>query len=249
MDDALPGTAWIRAKAEISSGAPSYGAVVTTVRAGAERFRWIGLDASDRFTELTGGITVVLTVLVGTSFFADDVDDPRDVLVGLAVVAALAAGLSGGVMNVVEDLYEDAQDRHDELAITSATPQEQLALVQELLADELDVQVDEEVAGRLVAAITAEPPRPVRVRAVNLRDVVASLLLNAVPLVPVVLAFWLIDDWRTALLVADLLLVAALFAVGYVYGFRLRFAPLVCGSVMLGVGLVLVAISTLSDSL
>lgn len=213
------------------------------------RFRWVGLDPSDRLAELTGGITVVLTVLVGTSFIADDVDDPRDVLVGLAIVAALAAGLSGGVMNVIEDLYEDAARRHEELEITSADADRQRGLVRDLLDEQLDVEVDDDVVDRLVAAIAAEPPDPVRVTAVNVRDVVASVLLNVAALVPVVLTFWLIDDWHTALLAAEVLLVAALFVVGYVFGFRLRFAPIVCGTVMLGVGLLLVAISTLSDSI
>ncbi len=83
----------------------------------------------------------------------------------------------------------------------------------------------------------------------NLRDVVASVLLNMVALIPVMLAFWLFSDWNDALLAAELSLVVGLFLTGYLYGFRLRFSPIVCGVSMMLVGLVLVAISSLSESI
>lgn len=220
-----------------------------TGNADQRRFRLFGLDPANRLAELTSGITVVLTILVGTSFVADDVDDPRDVLVGLAVVAAFASGLSGGIMNVIESLYDDAALRRDELTITHADLTERRALVRRLLDDHIDVDIDDEAADRVVEAILDEPPESVRVRAIDVRDVIASVVLNLLAMLPVVLVFWLIDDWHTALLVAEIVLVAALFVVGYFYGFRLRFAPIVCGQVMLGVGLALVGISTLSDSL
>ena len=214
-----------------------------------KRFQWIGLDPADRMAEVTSGIAVVRTLLVGTSFYADDIADPRGVLVGVAVVAALASGLAGGVMNVVEDLYEDAELRHDTLQITQAARDARRAIVREQLEEDLGVEVPDEIADQLVEIITKTAPPAIRVEPVNLRDVVASILLNLIALVPVVLAFWLIDDWHVALLVADILLVAALFGAGVVYGARLRISRLVSGLLLMLVGLALVAISSLSESI
>ena len=219
------------------------------VRVGAfKRSELIGLDPSDRLAEITSGIAVMLTLLAGTSFYADDVTDPRHVLVGVAIVAALASGLSGGVMNVVEDLYEDAERRRDRLMISSSAETKR-ALVREQLEEEFGIEVSDEVADQLVTVITQSAPSPVRVEPVNVRDVVASILLNCIALVPVLLAFWLVGDWHRALLTADIVLVACLFATGFLYGFRLRFSPIVCGLAMMLVGAGLVAISSLSNSL
>ena len=220
------------------------------VRVGAfKRSELIGLDPSDRLAEITSGIAVMLTLLAGTSFYADDVTDPRHVLVGVAIVAALASGLSGGVMNVVEDLYEDAERRRDKLMISSSAAETKRALVREQLEEEFGIEVSDEVADQLVTVITQSAPSTVRVEPVNVRDVVASILLNCIGLVPVLLAFWLVSDWHRALLTADIVLVACLFVTGFLYGSRLRFSPIVCGLAMMLVGVGLVSISSLSDSL
>lgn len=209
----------------------------------------IGLDPSDRLCEITSGIAVVLTLLVGTSFYSDDVADPRSVLVGVAILAALASGLSGGVMNVVEDLYEDAERRHIRAELDRVALEDRRAVIRQQLTDELEVEVTDEVADGLISTILHAPAPRVRVEGVNLRDVAASVVLNTVALVPVLLSFWLIADWHTALLVAELSLVAGLFATGYLFGFRLRFSPVVCGVAMMLVGIGLVLISALSESI
>jgi hypothetical protein len=209
----------------------------------------IGLDPSDRLSELTSGIAVVLTLLVGTSFYSDDVSDPRRVLVGVSIIAALASGLAGGVMNVVEDLYEDAERRYTRLEIDRIAAEDRRAVIREHLHDELEIEITDEVADGLIATLLQRPTPDVRVEGVNLRDVGASVLLNMVALVPVMLAFWLIGDWNNALLAAELSLVVGLFLVGYLYGFRLRFSPIVCGVSMMLVGIGLVAISALSESI
>ena len=209
----------------------------------------VGLDPSDRLCEITSGIAVVLTLLVGTSFYSDDVSDPRSVLVGVAIVAALASGLAGGVLNVVEDLYEDAELRQARRTIRRAEADKRRRVMRQRIQDEFGIDVPDDVADRLIAVIEREPDVEVRVQGVNARDVVASVLLNLVGLVPVLLAFWLISDWNTALLVAEGLLVVGLFATGYLFGFRRRLAPVVCGVAMMLVGVVLVAISALSESI
>jgi hypothetical protein len=192
---------------------------------------------------------VVLTLLVGTSFYSDDVSDPRNVLVGVAIVAALASGLAGGVMNVVEDLYEDAELRYTRLEVARVEAEDRRAVIRERLLEEFEIDVSDDVADALIAALEQRPTAEVRVEGVNFRDVVASVVLNMVALIPVMLAFWLFSDWNEALLAAELSLVAGLFLTGYLYGFRLRFSPIVCGVSMMLVGLVLVAISSLSESI
>jgi len=214
-----------------------------------KKFQVLGLDPSERLSEITSGTAVVLTLLVGTSFYADDISNPRAVLIGVSVVAALAAGVSGGVMNVVEDLYEDAELRRDRLEITAADAEKRRGVVREQFEDELDIEVSDRVADELVAVFMERPPAPVRVERVNLRDLATSIVLNLVPLVPVLFALWLIGDWHTALLAAEIALVLGLFVTGYLYGRRLRFSPIVCGIGMMLVGVVLVAISSLSGSL
>jgi hypothetical protein len=213
------------------------------------RFRWSGLDPAARMAEVTSGIAVVLTLLAGTSFYADDVADPKRVLVGVAVVAALAAGLAGGVIHVVEDLYEDAEQRRDTLELSEAALDDKRALVRAQLAEDLGVDVPDEVADHVVDAMLSKTPPEVRVEAVNLRDVGASILLNLVALVPVLLAFLLIKDWHVALLAAEILLVVGLFVTGVVYGSRLRISRLVCGVLLTLVGIGLVLISSLSEAI
>jgi hypothetical protein len=200
-------------------------------------------------SELTSGIAVVLTLLVGTSFYSDDVSDPRNVLGGVAIVAALASGLAGGVMNVVEDLYEDAELRYTRIEIARVEAEDRRAVIRERLLEEFEIDVSDEVADALIVALEQRPTAEVRVEGVNFRDVVASVVLNMVALIPVMLAFWLISDWNEALLAAELSLVVGLFLTGYLYGFRLRFSPIMCGMSMMLVGLVLVAISSLSESI
>ena len=110
----------------------------------------VGLDPSDRLCEITSGIAVVLTLLVGTSFYSDDVSDPRSVLVGVAIVAALASGLAGGVLNVVEDLYEDAELRQARRTIRRAEADKRRRVMRQRIQDEFGIDVPDDVADRLI---------------------------------------------------------------------------------------------------
>ncbi len=215
--------------------------------AGTERKTWYArlwgaLDPVEVLTELTSGLTITLVVLLTAGVVLQDGDHPVRVLLVLALGSTLAAGISAGILNALEDLHE-AGDRTSWRARLRAMPRHQAnALVEEQIEAVIGSDLEPADVARIAAAIVDRAPSvddaPPRIRPGNVHTAVVSVVYNLAALLPAALPFLIFDDWHTAWRVSTAMVAVALVVVGTVWGRVAGISPLTCGLVLASVGLV-----------
>jgi VIT1/CCC1 family predicted Fe2+/Mn2+ transporter len=169
----------------------------------------------------------------------------------LAVIGCnLAWGIVDGVMYILGSVYERSQRARIAEAMHRA-PDEQTAIA--VVANELDerlaplLTVDQrtQVYGWVVARVKAATLRPVHITPDDLYGATASGLLVFLTVMPVALPFLLIDDPQRALRISNLLCVAMLFVVGYMWARQTSMNRVVAGLILMFVGLAMVLITVL----
>jgi VIT1/CCC1 family predicted Fe2+/Mn2+ transporter len=203
---------------------------------------WGALDPVEVLTELTSGLTITLVVVLTAGVVLQDDDNPVRVLLVLAIGSTLAAGVSAGILNALEDLHE-AGDRTSWRARLRALPRQQAnALVEQQIEAVTGSELEPEDVARIAAAIVDQTPgaedRPPRIRSGNVRTAVVTVAYNLAALIPAALPFLILDDWHMAWRVSTAMVAAVLVVVGTVWGRVAGISPLTCGLVLASVGFV-----------
>jgi hypothetical protein len=231
---------------EASTGARRPRAVVR------ENFLRRYLDPADRLNEILFGLIMVLTFTLTAGIAVGDGPDAGRSLLIATIGCNIAWGLIDGAMYLTSCLLERSRSQRRLRALHEARDD---AAALRLVHD----AVEEAIGGDVTAAATAEerarllglvrdmalrvPAGQSRLRREDFFGAVASGLLVMLTTVPAALPFLVIaSPWR-ALRVSNLLLLGALFAVGYQWGKYSYTNRWGAGLVFLVVGLALVGIA------
>lgn len=165
----------------------------------------------------------------------------------------LAAGLGAGIVSALEDLHEEGDRRALRRRLRATSPDEARAVVEQRIEEELGADVDAADVEPLAAAVladAAQQTRPAhRVGWSNVRTVVVSVGCNLLALLPAALPFAVIDDWHTAWRWSVTAVAVALVVVGMVWGRAAGISPLVCGLVLVSVGLVEIGVGFVLEAM
>lgn len=204
---------------------------------------WLGLDSPARLVEITSGVVLTLTLLVGAGWVIDDSRDPHELLFGVLLGANLAAGFTAGILAILEDLYLDAQRRRAIAEMRNDSPEAAREKIRERIADQYEVVLSDDIVEEVREFVIASArPKGLRLDDLNLRDALSALVLNLLALLPVTLVALFVPDWHTSMYVAEGMLVAMLFVTGLYFGRRASLSPLACGLTLTVLGLALVAL-------
>jgi hypothetical protein len=212
---------------------------------GAAEGRQRILEPSERFSEILFGLIMVLTFTGSLSAATSGQSEVRTMLVG-AIGCNLAWGIVDAIMYLLGTLGERGSGLLTLRRLRDATEPEQ---AHRLLAGALPPLVasllrpDElETLRRRLAALP-EPPRRAGFQREDFLGALGVFLLVFLSTVPVVVPFLLIHDAMLALRVSNAVAIALLFAGGYSAGKRSGHHPWQTGLAMVGVGVLLVAIT------
>lgn len=207
---------------------------------------WNVLDPVDYLLELTAALAAMLTIVLTAASYTDEVDDPAQMLLVVALGCSLGGGLSSGLLWVLEDLSRDAGRRDFDARLRAA---EQSAIDQARARVELASygRLEPEEVARIVDALATrggDRPLPlVDLDRSNLRVTAACVLYNTTALVLASIPFVFVSDWQLALRVSNVVILAMLFIVGFRWGKRLHANPWRSGLALLVLGLLLVSVS------
>lgn len=207
------------------------------------------LDPADRLNEVLFGLIMVLTFTLTAGLAIGDAEDASRQLLIATVGCNIAWGLIDGAMYLTTCVLERSRTQRRVRAVQAA-PDEATALavvreaVEEAVGGDISDAATEEERARLLAMVLAMArrvsPEQSRLRREDLYGALASALLVMLTTVPAALPFLVIPSPQRALRVSNLLLVAALFGVGYQWGHYSYTNRWRAGCVFLVVGLLLV---------
>jgi hypothetical protein len=221
-----------------------------------ERIRESVFTALDRIESLmlvTTTLVTLLTILLTAGRYAADEEDPTRLLLTLALSVTFAGAVSEAIVYALEDAYHEASQRRSYQRLRGSSHEDARKLVADVVEHELGVTLPHEELDRLTAAALAEgnwrPLPEVDLDRSNLRESLASVMYSLGALAPVVIPLLLIEAWEVARWVSIGVAVTTLYVVGVVWGRRDDLPPVLCGSILLGVGLALVGSSLLFEAL
>jgi len=213
--------------------------------------RWFGgaLDAADSLAEVTCGLVMTLTILLTAGYYVGDSSTPAETLLLTAFGCCLAWGIIDGLLYVGSNLYD--RGRRSRLVATvqaSSSPEAAKAMLRAAIADGVDDLLSGEVLDAATEevyakALRAEPQHRVTTEPSDFRAARAAIGLNVGALLPAAVPFLLIDDWRVALRVSNVVVVATMFGVGMAWGRLSSFGALRSGVLVLVFGVSMVAIA------
>jgi VIT1/CCC1 family predicted Fe2+/Mn2+ transporter len=202
---------------------------------------WGALDPVEVLTEVTSGLTITLVVLLTAGVVLQDGDHPVRVLLVLALGSTLAAGISAGILNALEDLHE-AGDRTSWRARLRGLPRHQAnAVVEQQIEDAVGGDLEPTDVARIAAAIVRQAPATLdgpKIRPGNVRTAVVTVFYNIAALLPAEIPFLLFDDWHTAWRASTAMVAVMLVVVGTIWGRVARIGPLKCGLLLASVGFI-----------
>lgn len=207
------------------------------------------LDPADRLCEVTCGLVMTLTILLTAGYYVEGASNPKHALLVVAVGCNLAWGLIDGLLYVMSDLYVRAKQRRGLRLLRTAEPARGEEVVQAQVANGIGAVLDADEQATVASVFygaalrTADPPSGVTLD--NVRTTLATVLLNMLALVPPIVVFALVDEWRPALNVASALLVLMMFAVGEAWARAAKLAPWRAGVSMVVLGGTMVTIALL----
>jgi hypothetical protein len=206
------------------------------------------LDAPDRLGEVLFGIIMVLTFTLGAGIVVEDGPKAiREMLCGI-VGCNIAWGIIDAGMYVLSRLFERSLKlRLFDQMRGSADEATALSIVGRELDQRLQFFTTAAERRQLYLALLQRLPsvalEPVRVEKQDLLSAFSVFWLVTISVVPAIVPFVVIDDYRLALRASNALLLASLFAVGWRCGRETRGRPWLFGATMLTFGLVMVAVA------
>ena len=217
---------------------------VAAPRSGAPRGGRV-LEPVERLAEVLFGLIMVLGFTGSLSAAEAGRAEIRTMLFG-ALGCNLAWGLIDGLMYLMFCLGDRAAGRRIVLAVrAAASPQEAHRLIAgelpPVVAGVLRSEDLERVRGHLMGGVEL-PPRP-RLVARDWWGALGICLLVFLSTLPVVLPFVFMHDAHFALRVSNAIALALLFLTGHAFGAAADYPRWITGAAMVGIGLVLVAIT------
>ena len=203
------------------------------------------LEPTERFSEILFGLIMVLTFTGSLSVATSGREDVRTMLIG-AVGCNLAWGIVDAIMYLLNTLAERGRNLITLRRVqTAEKPEEARVLIAEALPpvvastlrpDELD-----SIRQRLAALPT--PSKRALLRADDFRAALAVFLLVFLCTFPVVLPFLLIRETLPAMRASNAVALAMLLIGGFRLGRFAGLRPWLTSLAMVGIGLVLVAMT------
>ena len=203
------------------------------------------LDPVARMSEVLFGLIMVLTFTGTLDVASAGNEDVRTLLIG-TIGCNFAWGVVDAVMYLISELTERGRNLVTVRAVQAAATPEQ---AHQVISDALPPVVasimtanEVETLRRGILAIRALPVRPSLERDDWFRAV-AIFLLVFLSTFPVVIPFMIFDEVHLAMRASNAVAIALLFAVGYVLARYGGFRPVLTGTSMVVLGIVLVAIA------
>jgi hypothetical protein len=203
------------------------------------------LDPADRVAEVLFGLIMVLTFTGSLSIAEAGREDIRTMLIG-ALGCNLAWGIIDGALYLMASLAEKGRNLMTYQAVRKADdPAKAHALIAgalpPLLASLLQPAELEAMRQRLKAQ--PEPPARARLAGQDWAGAVGVFLLVFLSTLPVALPFLFMHDAPRAMRVSNAVAVTMLFMTGATYGRCVGRSPWVLGLAMVGLGVILVALT------
>jgi VIT1/CCC1 family predicted Fe2+/Mn2+ transporter len=206
------------------------------------------LKPNESLTQLVSGLIVVLTFTLAASVATGGQQGARSALVG-----AIAANVSWGIINAVLYVMDSAFDRNRQIRIARAiasTSDEAAAL--SAIRNELDpylvsvTRVDdrEQLYRNVRSALThGHLPRRTEFLRDDMMGAVAVFFLALAATVPAILPLLIIDHPWLALRVSNGLVIGSLFFVGYHWAKYIDANPWLAGFGLMALGMALVVVA------
>jgi VIT family len=203
------------------------------------------LEPSERFSEVLFGLIMVLTFTGSLSVAESSREDVRTMLIG-AIGCNLAWGIVDAIMYLLNTLGERGQGIKTFLSVRAAAlPEKANALIAGVLpsviAGTLSPDDLETIRKRLVAL--PDPPPRAWLDHEDFIRALAVFLFVFLSTFPVVIPFLLVRDAALAKRLSNGVAIVLLFIAGYSLGRHTGKYPWRLGLSMVGIGLVLVAIT------
>lgn len=206
------------------------------------------LDPADRLGEVLFGLIMVLTFTLGAGLIVEEGREATaEMLLGILGCNA-AWGIIDGAMYMMTCMFDRSLKARLLHAIQQAPNEEDaLAVVARELDDRLEPLTSPEERRHLYKTVLGKlqhlEPEPTRLEKDDVYGAIASFLLVFLSTIPAVVPFLLFGDRFVALRVSNLLLIAMLFMIGYRWARVTHSNPWVLGTILVVLGLGLVAIA------
>lgn len=206
------------------------------------------LDPGDTLAELIFGLLMVLTFTLGARLLGSDEPTDGRALLAAAIGCNIAWGVIDGFLFILGRAFERLRAMHvlNSLRIAGDEPAAMAVLRAELdgdLSALADAAHRERFYASIAAAARGAPVARARLRAEDLRGAIRVFFLVVATAVPAALPFLVWDDAELALRVSNALLIACLFAIGFLWGRHVGARPLLAGTLIMSIGIVLVLIA------
>lgn len=205
------------------------------------------LDPSESLGELIFGLIMVLTFTLGARLLEGEGPVDGNTLMIAAIGCNLAWGIIDSFLFVLGRVYE--KRRIASLAAFLRRAEELPAI--EAIAGEfenaLSAMADKTDRSHFYSAVAKaarrHPPAPVRILREDVRGAIAVFFLVLATALPAALPFILIADGDVALRASNVLLVALLFVVGFLWGRHVGAKPWLAGFLIMSLGAALALIA------
>lgn len=203
------------------------------------------LEPNDRISEVLFGLIMVLTFTGSLSVAEAGREDVRIMLIG-ALGCNVAWGLIDGVLYIMGCLAEKGSNLATLRAVRATTDPQK---AQRLIADALPTPVssvmkpEEFESLRTRLALLPDPPERAQLDKSDWTGAFAVFLVVFLSTFPVTIPFMFIHDAKIAMRVSNGIAVGMLFLTGAAYARCIGRSPGLIGSCMVGLGIILVAIT------
>jgi hypothetical protein len=202
------------------------------------------LDPVERLSEVLFGLIMVLTFTCSISAASAGKEEVREVLIG-AIGCNLAWGIVDAVMYLLTIVIERGRGLSIARQVQAGDAETGRRLIGEVLPEPLDELFEDTAVDRVRARILALTDLPLRPRlgSRDWRGAFGVFLLVFLSTFPVVVPFLIFSPVHFAMRVSNGVAIALLFICGYSLGRYAGLRPLTTGLAMMGIGVVLVALT------
>lgn len=205
------------------------------------------LDPSERMSELLFGLIMTLTFTLGASLVIQEGPDATRELLAGVVGCNVAWGIIDGLLYVMTAMYERGRVHRAATVLRrdgeSAAAEMVRAELEEGYGQALSAATTSRVVAELVQALRTANTGRVRIQSGDLGGAAGCFVMVVATSVPAVLPFLFLDNHLLALRVSNALLLALIFAVGYVWARLTNANPWMTGTGMALFGMVLVQLT------
>jgi len=213
-----------------------------------QSFVWRYFDPTDILGEILFGLIMVLTFTLGAGLIVKEGAKATSQMLWGILGCNVVWGIIDGAMYVMNSMFDRSRKARLLQSIQKAASEEDaLALVGRELDPRLEPLTSLEERTHLYSAILKRlvkvTPEWTRVKKEDVYGAIAIFWLVFLSTIPAVVPFLVFRDRFLAVRVSNLLLLTMLFLVGYRWARVTHSNPWIVGSILLLVGLVMVAIA------